>query len=331
MSQPPSHTPIVPDLRRRDDPLAQTLHLLRITGVVYCQSELSAPWGIDMPPMTDCVMFHVITAGRAWLRVSGEPARELQAGDFALVTHGSGHQVLSEPGGRGVPLLELAREPVADWFEVLHHGGGGATCQMVCGAIRFDDPVARHLAASLPRVIAISGLNAPEMAWFQSSMQLLMAEAGQRRAGGETVITRLADILVIQAIRSWVESDAARQTGWLRGLHDRHVGRALSLIHGDLTHAWTLASLATAAGLSRSAFAARFNRLVGMPAMAYVTEWRMRVALSRLQEANISHAQLAADVGYESEAAFNRAFKRVTGVTPGSVRREDHSKQALNA
>lgn len=328
--QPRSH-PTVPELLDRDDPLAQTLHLLRMTGVVYCQSELTAPWGVAFPPMADCLMFHVLTAGRAWLRLDGEPPRELRAGDFALVPHGAGHQALSEPRGHGVPLFELPREPVAEWFEVLHHGGGGEACHMICGAVRAGDPVARHLVASLPRLIVISGcLQAPQMAWFQGTMQLLLAEAGRRRAGSESVITRLADILVIQAIRSWVESDAALQTGWLRGLHDRHVGRALALIHHDLTRAWTLASLADVAGLSRSAFAARFTRLVGMPAMQYLTEWRMRVALTRLKERSMALAQVAADTGYESEAAFSRAFKRVTGVTPGSVRRGDPSERALS-
>ncbi|MDB5998545.1 MAG: btr [Rhizobacter sp.] len=317
-----STTPDIPVFADRQDPVAQTLHLLRMSGVVYCQSQLSAPWGLAMPPMAGCLMFHVFTSGGGWLRVDGEPARELRAGDFALVPHGVGHSLLSDPSVVGEPLFALGREPVADWFEVLRHGGGGEVSEVICGAVRFDDPVARHLAASLPALITIEGLHAAEMEWLHSSFKLLVAEATQQRPGGETVITRLADILVIQAIRSWLESDAARQTGWLRGLQDRHVGRALARIHRDLAQPWTLAGLAREAGLSRSAFAARFTHCVGTPPMEYLTQWRMRVAQARLKERKLGLAQLAGDVGYDSEAAFSRAFKRVTGITPGSVQRD---------
>ncbi len=315
------HTPQIPDFLDRRDPLAQALHQMRMTGVVYCHSVLSAPWGLDMPPMPDCLVFHVVTAGSGWLLIDGEPARELRHGDFALMPQGVGHLFLSEPGAASEPLFDLQREPIAEWLEVLRHGGGGLVSEAICGAMRFDDPVARHLAASLPRCITIEGLHTPEMEWLHSSFRLLVAEAGQRRAGSESVITRLADIIVIQAIRSWVESSAASQTGWLRGLQDRHVGRALASIHRDPAQPLTLADLAREGGLSRSAFTARFTQMVGTPPMAYVTQWRMRVALARLQERRQPLAQLAAQVGYDSEAAFNRAFKRVTGLTPGSVRR----------
>jgi len=314
--------PKVPDFQEREDPLAQTLHLLRMTGVVYCHSTLTAPWGIDMPPMADCLMFHVFTAGGGWLLVEGEPAQQLQAGDLALVPHGVGHLLLSDPAAAGVPLFELERELVTEWFEVLRHGGGGAMSDAICGAVRFDDPVARYLTASLPRIVTIKGMHAPEMEWLHSSFRLLAAEAGQRRPGSETMITRLADILVIQAIRSWVESDSALQAGWLRGLRDRYIGRALSVIHRDLSGPLSLNSLAQAAGLSRSAFATRFALLVGTPAMEYVTQWRMRVAFARLKERRVPLAQLAAEVGYDSEVAFHRAFKRVTGSTPGAVQRD---------
>jgi AraC-like DNA-binding protein len=159
------------------------------------------------------------------------------------------------------------------------------------------------------------------MEWMQSTLRLMAAEAEELRPGGEAVITRLGDILVIQAIRSWIGSDPAAQTGWLGALQDRQIGRAISLIHRDPARAWTVASLADEVAMSRSAFAARFTELVGEPAMQYVARWRMNVALNSLKEERATVAELASRLGYRSEAAFARAFKRVIGVPPGAVKR----------
>lgn len=306
---------------KRDDPVGTALHFLRMSGVLYCRSEFTAPWGIDLPPIPDSVMFHVVTSGKAWLAVEGEALRELAAGDLSLVCTGQGHRLLSDPGQSATPLFDCDRDAVTDWFEVLRLGGGGAATQMICGAVCFDDPAVRELIRLLPRTITIASMHSSEMEWFRSTLNLLVEEARSRKPGHETIITRLADILIVQAIRSWIESDPATQRSWLRGLRDVHVGRALALIHRDPSRAWTVLTLAREVGLSRSTFSARFSELVGLPAMEYVTRWRIRVARSRLLERSISLAKLAEEVGYESEAAFSRAFKRVTGVTPGSLRR----------
>ena len=156
---------------------------------------------------------------------------------------------------------------------------------------------------------------------MQSTLRLMAAEAGELRPGGEAVITRLADILVVQAIRSWLETDPAAQTGWLGALQDRQIGRAIALIHRDPARPWTVASLARELAMSRSAFAARFTELVGEPAMQYVTRWRMQLALASLRDEGATVGELASRLGYRSEAAFARAFKRVVGVPPGAVRR----------
>jgi AraC-like DNA-binding protein len=155
---------------------------------------------------------------------------------------------------------------------------------------------------------------------LQDTLRLMALEVDEMRPGGEAVLTRLADVLVIQAIRTWLETDDAARTGWLGALADRHVGRALALIHRDPARDWTVASLAAELALSRSSFAARFTELVGEPVMAYVTRWRMHVALDRLQSGDTTVAQLAGTLGYRSEAAFSRAFKRVVGTSPGKVR-----------
>ena len=167
---------------------------------------------------------------------------------------------------------------------------------------------------------------------MQSMLRLMAAEAGELRPGGEAVITRLGDILVIQAIRAWMESDPAAQTGWLGALQDPQVGRAISLIHREPAREWTVASLADEVAMSRSAFAARFTELVGEPVMRYVARWRMHVAVAALKEEGATVGELADRLGYRSEAAFSRAFKRIIGTSPGAVRRSvDEQDPALIA
>lgn len=303
------------------DPLGEALHFLRMSGVFYCRSEFTAPWGLALPAMQDCLMFHVVTSGRCWLEVADAEPCLLQSGDFALVPHGKGHLLTSEPGTPTDGLFDLPREEVSDRFEILRHGQGGAATHLVCGAVRFEHPAARHLVTLLPKMIAIEASNSPHMDWMQSTLRFMAAEARELRPGGETVITRLADILVIQAIRAWIEQDPAAQTGWLGALQDKQIGRAIALIHRDPARVWTLASLAAEVAMSRSAFAARFTELVGVSAMHYVARWRMHVALTWLKEQDIALGDLAGRLGYQSEAAFSRAFKRFMGVAPGTVRR----------
>ena len=192
---------------------------------------------------------------------------------------------------------------------------------MVCGAVRFDHPAARQLVALLPGVICTTPSSGPQQEWMQSTLRFLAAEAGELRPGGETIITRLADILVVQAIRSWITADPGAQRGWLGALQDRQLGPVLTAIHRDPAREWTVASLAHEAAMSRSAFAARFTELVGEPAMQYVTRWRMYVALQWLEDERVTLGEVALGLGYQSEAAFSRAFKRLIGETPGVARR----------
>ena len=303
------------------DPLGEALHFLRMSGTFYCRSEFTAPWALALPPMSGCLMFHVVTSGRCWLEVDGSEHRLLQPGDLALVPHGEGHRLASEPGIAAAKLFDLPREQVSERYEVLRHGGGGAATSLVCGAVRFDHPAAHHLVKLLPRMISVEASSSPHMDWIQSTLRFMAAEAKALRPGGETVITRLADILVIQAIRSWIDQDPAAQTGWLGALQDKQIGRAISCIHRDPARAWTVALLAAEVAMSRSAFAARFTELVGEPAMHYVARWRMHVALTWLKEDDARLADLAGRLGYQSEAAFSRAFKRFIGVSPGAARR----------
>jgi len=303
------------------DPLGEALHFLRMNGAFYCRSELTAPWGLTLPPMPAYVWFHVVTSGRLWLEAGDADARLLGSGDLALVPHGEGHALRSEPGVPAPGILELERELISERYEVLRHGAGGSPTSLICGAVRFDHPAARNLVAILPEIIHLEASGSTEMGWLQGTLPLMAAEARELRLGGEAVITRLGDILVIQAIRSWIETDPAARTGWLGALRDRQIGRAISLIHRNPARAWTVASLADELAMSRSAFAARFTDVVGEPVMAYVTRWRMQVAVSALSEEGATIGELADRLGYRSEAAFSRAFKRIIGASPGAVRR----------
>ncbi|QSQ25519.1 AraC family transcriptional regulator [Pyxidicoccus parkwayensis] len=307
------------------DPLGEALHFLRMTGSFYCQSELSAPWGLGLPPMSGCMWFHVVTAGQCTLEVGDAAPVALRPGDLALVPHGEGHCLRSEPRVATPLANELPQQQVSERYSVLRHGGGGTPATLVCGAVRFDHPAAHAVVRLLPRVIHLDAASSPHADWMESTLKLMAAEARALRPGGETVITRLADILVVQAIRSWIQQDPAAQTGWLGALQDKQLGRAIMLIHREPAHPWTLASLASAVAMSRSAFAARFTELVGEPAMHYVARWRMHMAVTLLKEDSAGLGELASRLGYQSEAAFSRAFKRFIGVSPGAMRRDSEA------
>jgi AraC-like DNA-binding protein len=304
------------------DPVGEALHFLRMNGAFYCRSELTAPWGLTMMPMPGYMWFHVVTSGEVRLEAGDTEPTLIRPGDLGLVPHGEGHVLRSAPGVEAPGVLELDREEISERYEILRHGGGGAPTTLICGAVRFDHPAARNLIEILPEILHIQASNPTQTDWMQSTLRLMAAEARELRPGGEAVITRLGDILVIQAIRSWIETDPAARTGWLGALQDPQIGRAISLIHREPARDWTVASLADELAMSRSAFAARFTELVGEPAMQYVTRWRMQVAVTSLREEGATVAQLASRLGYRSEAAFARAFKRVIGLPPGAMRRE---------
>jgi AraC-like DNA-binding protein len=303
------------------DPLGEALHLLRMSGTFYSRSELTGPWALALPAVEGWLGFHVVTSGRCWLELDGVAPRLLEAGDFSLVPHGEGHRLSSDPGTPATRIEDLRPEMVSGSYAILRHGGGGTAATLVCGAVRFDHPAAHHLIKLLPRVIHVEAARSPHMDWMQSTLRLMAQEARELRPGGETIITRLADILIIQAIRSWLQEDPAAQTGWLGALQDRQIGHAIALIHRDPARPWSVASLASEVAMSRSAFAARFTERVGEPVMHYVARWRMHVALTWLKEDSAALGEMASRLGYQSEAAFSRAFKRFIGVSPGSVRR----------
>lgn len=303
------------------DPLGEALHLLRLTGTVYARSELTAPWGIDLPPLEGHMMFHIVTTGRCWLEADGSEPLLLDRGSLALVPHGLGHQLVHEPGGESLPFFDLPIQRITERYELLHHGGGGAPTRLICVVVRFDHAAAERLIDALPPVLHLDAWDGGNDRWLTDTLRFIAREAESLRPGGETVITRLADILVIQMVRHWIENDSDVDQGWLAALRDDHLGRAITAIHRKPGADWTLASLAHTAALSRSAFAARFTQVVGEPAMRYLTRWRLQLARTTLRECSAPLPEVAERFGYRSEAAFCRAFKREFGISPGKDRR----------
>jgi AraC-like DNA-binding protein len=301
------------------EPLGEALQSLRLSGALYCHSELSAPWGLALPPLPGCLIFHIVVAGQCRIQADGNDEQVLHEGDLVVVPEGRGHLLSSGPGVPTAKLFDLARDRVSERYETMRHGGGGEQTLLLCGVVRVGEPAARRLIDQLPPVLVVRSSGSQQSQWMLETVRLLRTEARDLRPGGETIITRLGDVVVLHAIRSWIEAEPSAQTGWLGALRDEQIGRALSAIHRHPDRRWTVASLAATAAMSRSAFAARFARLLGEAPMAYVARSRMHAALARLED-DASPAEIAGDFGYQSEAAFSRAFKRVTGQTPGQAR-----------
>ena len=311
-------TPVLPESA---DPLGETLHMLRLTGTLYCRGEFTAPFAIEIPELEGVMTFLVVTSGRCWLQVTGAEPRLLDQGNLALIPHGVPHIISSDPALPPEPLFDLPIEKISDRYECMRHGGGGELTRTMYGVVRFDDVAAQHLLRLLPQTIFIDGWHDDAGGWLQSTLRFIASEAATLKPGGETVITRLADVVVIQAIRSWLESSPDADQGWLAALRDRQIGRALALIHKDPATDWGVASLAENVAMSRSAFSARFSDLVGVSPGKYLTDWRMQVARTRLLDSTDTVSVIASDLGYKSEAAFCRAFKRTFELSPGNVRR----------
>jgi len=307
--------------------LNRVLQSLRMMGTFYCHAELRDPWALEMPAVDDSLSFHVLTRGVCWLRLPGADPIELHPGDLALVPHGLGHHLLSAPDGRrGARVDLLPQRYLNDRFSVLEHGGKGSATQLICGIVEFEGPAARQLMRGLPELLRVDDADVSAGASIHDTIRLMADELSTVQPGGDTVATRLADVLVVQAIRSWIQRDEAGSTGWMRALRDERIGRVLEAVHARPGDAWDLGRLARTATMSRSSFSARFAELVDVTPMAYIARWRMDVARYRLATEDVTASQLAGELGYRSEAAFHRAFTRIVGFTPGSLQYGEHGR-----
>lgn len=298
------------------DPLDRTLADLQMSGVFYATSELGAPWGVHLPPMPGTMLFHLVVRGRMTVTV-GEENRDMRPGTVLLMPHGTGHTIGDRAGRPATPLFSLPRIETGDRFEKIVVDGPGEVTELVCGAVAFGGLAATRLVRSLPSILEVD--DGPDARWTAATFDLMAAESRGGGPGSDAVTARLADVLVIQAIRAWVRQ--APSSGWVAALRDPRIGVAVDAVHDDPGAPWTLARLAERAQLSRSAFAARFTQLLGEPPMAYVTGWRMDLAARLIRDTDLPSGRIAERVGYRSEASFHRAFRRAHGVTPGAYAR----------
>lgn len=298
------------------DTLGETLYSLRLNGLVYANSELSAPWGVEMPQMEGNMMFHIVTQGGCWLRFPDHKDMYLRPGELALLPRGEGHSISSDAKTNCQPFFDIPVSKLSERFEFMRYGGGGEQTLLTCGVLSFDHVIGEKLIAQLPPLIHMQSENGQLPAPLQALIQLMGDEASTLAAGGETVVAHLADIIVIKAIRYWVEHSPEASKGWLGALKDPKIGRALALMHAHPESAWTVANLASEAGMSRSGFSAKFTEVIGTSVKQYLTEWRMNLARMKIMQSPTPLIELAEELGYTSEAAFSRAYKRVFGIPP---------------
>ncbi len=296
------------------DVLTQVLDALRLRSRLFCRSELTASWTLTFPA-GDFAHFHLVERGTAWIHLEDLPRPiRLEPGDMAVVPHGNGHSLSDGHGAPNVNLDDLIAQVPAGSGYVIRHGGGGDETRLICGAFQFEHPQAQPLLSLLPLVIHVprgDGATGP----LQLGMRLA-EEARATHVGADTIVTRLMDVLFVEAIRTSLQEIPDAIGGWLGALRDPQIGAALRAIHRAPEHPWTVSTLAAEAALSRSPFAARFEKLVGEPPMAYLTRWRMQLAAKLLRDPQVRIEEVGDRVGYSSAAALSRAFKRWFQVSP---------------
>lgn len=313
-----------------DDPLSDVLGSVRLTGGVFLDARFTAPWSVTARiSADDCTRFltkpgqvigyHVVIDGRLLLSIEGAPSVEVRAGEIVLLPHNDMHIMSSAPGLKPVPAGELVQMSPDGGLAHLRHGGGGEETQIVCGFLASEGSY-NPVIAALPRALTLDVRQGMSRDWIEASVRFAASELAEGRLASSSVMSRLSETLLVEAVRQYATTQADGNAGWLKGMKDAHVGRALALIHRDIGAYWSAEALAREVGLSRSAFMDRFSALVGVPPIRYLTLWRLETAKLHLRETQKTVAQLAHLVGYESEEAFSRAFKREFGLPPARWR-----------
>jgi AraC-like DNA-binding protein len=320
------------------DALSDVLSAVRLSGSIFFDVTARSPWVAEAPPAAQlagevtlgaqhAIEYHVVTRGSCWISLIGyagfEPVR-LEEGDIAVIPHGDPHVVSSAPGMRAEPNLDMHRRPEdsnALPFALRTGGEGPSDTHIICGFFSCDARPFNPLLSSLPRFMRVRrDLSQTPHSLLDQFIRFASAETGNKRPGSQSVLNRLSELMFVEVIRLHMDQLASNSTGWLAGLRDPLVGRALTLLHAKPAHAWTLEELAAQAAASRSALADRFTNLVGCPPIQYLTQWRMQIAARRLADPGVKIAAIAHEIGYESEAAFSRAFKRAVGRSPSQWR-----------
>lgn len=325
-----------------EDVLSDLLRTVRLTGAAYFEVEACEPWAAEQPP-SDAVLrkvlpgagnliaYHVVMEGRCVTTMLNGESMPLEAGEVIVYPRGHPHVMSSRPGMRAAPVTPEAFEAVAASrlpFFVNYGGNGPATARLVCGFLACDAGPFNPLIDALPAMIKSGDPHGGDNGWLGQFIRIARQESASRRAGGESILGKLSELMFIEVVRRHLETLPPRQAGWLAGLRDPFIGKALSALHGRPAHRWTLEELARQVGLSRSVLAERFAEIVGTPPLQYLAQWRMQIALGLLGGGNANIAAIAGEIGYESEAAFSRAFKKSMGMPPSAWRRRPNGGPA---
>jgi AraC-like DNA-binding protein len=313
------------------DVLSTVLKTVRLEGTLFYNAEFSAPWRVHSPASRHLaqylspepkhvIIYHLLTQGQAYAAVEGGRRVLLSAGDIVVLPHGDSHIM---GNGRSVEPKEygdMLQEVLSQGLKLTCMGGGGEVTKFVCGYLACDPHLSKAFLGGLPSLFRVNIGSDSAGQWLQSSILYSVGQAVAVQTGSEIVVAKLSEALFSETLRRYVTTLPPGETGWLAGARDPAVGKALALLHRQPSHQWTIADLATQAGVSRSVMAERFRHFLGMPPMAYLTSWRLQLGAQLLTSTSHSVAQVAGEVGYESEQAFNRAFKREFGSPPARFR-----------
>lgn len=321
------------------DALSDVLRVVRLTGGIFLDARFTAPWAVAgkvepeeirgfVERPQHVIGFHYVVAGRMIASVPGGAPIEVTAGEIILTPRNDKHILASAPGLTPVPAGVVVGP--GPGIEQIEFGGGGEETRMVCGYLG-SDAQSNPVVAALPALLKLNVGATPGGAWIAQSFAFAAQQLAEGSVGASTVISKLSELMFVEAVRRHVESLPPEETGWLAGLRDNAIGKALALMHTEPNHDWCAEELASAVNLSRSAFAERFTALIGQPPMKYLTNWRMQVAAHKLRENRTTISQIAFDVGYESEAAFTRAFRREMGAPPATWRKQATPQSHLSA
>jgi AraC-like DNA-binding protein len=316
------------------DALSDVLRVVHLTGGVFLHAEFFAPWCIAarvapehcapaLGPASHLIVYHYVVEGEFRIRVEGADGedRVIGAGEVVLLPRNDLHLMGSDLSLPPVAGRDIIHPPTDGGLFSIHHGGTGERTRIVCGFLGCASAEDNPVISTLPPLLKLNVEQGGAAEWIRSTFQYAAEEVSAGRPGSETVLAKLSELLFVESVRRYAQDLPDGQTGWLAGLREPHVARALALLHRDITRRWTVDDLGREVGLSRSALADRFIRLIGVPPMHYLASWRMQVATQKLRNTSASLAQVAEIVGYDSEAAFSRAFKKAFGVPPATWRR----------
>jgi len=323
------------------DALSEILHAVKLEGAVFYNAEFTAPWGFRSPPSCEVaeflgkgpkhvIIYHFLTAGRARAEVEQSThSVQLVPGDIVVFPHGDAHILANGSPPRMVDNGEHLKEVFSQGMVPARSGGGGEASLFVCGYMECDRELSKTFLGGLPPVFKVNIRNDSAGQWLENSIKFSAGEAAANRAGSDAVLAKLSEALFVETMRRYMAELPPDQTGWLAGARDPGVGAALAHMHRDPEHPWTIASLAQQVGVSRSVLAERFRQYLGEPPMTYLSRWRLQLGARRLTSTSYSVARISGEVGYESEPAFNRAFKREFGVPPARFRMRSKSAQRV--